>query len=87
MEAIIGAHILLFSHDIEQEAILTFELGVALHLMMRFCHFSLKCLPALQADFEGQGCLLTSPQKYGKNLSFLLTLPLPSFNLGKGYNF
>ena len=55
--------------------------------MMRFCHFSLKCLPALQADFEGQGCLLTSPQKYGKNLSFLLTLPLPSFNLGKGYNF
>ena len=42
MEAIIGAHILLFSHDIKQGAILTFELGVALHVMKRFCHFSLK---------------------------------------------
>lgn len=56
-EAIFGAHILLFSLNIEQGAVLTFELGVALHLKMRFCHFSLKCLPAWQADFEGQGCL------------------------------
>lgn len=84
MEAIIGAHILLFSHDIEQGAILTFEPGVALHLMMRFVTF-LEMFTCLAGRFEGQGYLLTS-HKIWRELVFLVDTPF-AFNLGKGYNF